>query len=301
MKLSMRSCSAPSSATKARRSCGITTAPSSSQTMTSPGKMAQPPQPIGSCQPTKVSPLTDAGAAVPAHHTGSLEASTPALSRTTPSVTSAVTLRFIMRMVRMSPKMPAEVTPIASATAMQPAGISSMAPRVETGLAQLSGVARSSRTGTKRSVKAGPTSRRPLPESGLGPSIQHRRMPFFRSMVVMVPVLTRRSLSNRSALIGDLVMTRSGRQDAEPFIAPAQPRDERNRQQNHPRLADDLAEEEFKRAKGKQEEDDRVDDDPGDARDDHRGDQAASRQRRIDGEIGELGHEESRRRRDDER
>src|ERR1700758_2834336 len=85
---------------------------SSSQTMMSPGKTAQPPQPIGSCQPTNVSPLTEAGAAVPAHHTGSLEASTPALSRTTPSVTSAVTLRFIMRMVRMSPKMPAEVTPI---------------------------------------------------------------------------------------------------------------------------------------------------------------------------------------------
>src|SRR5262249_56420214 len=92
--LFMRSCSAPSSATKASRSCGITTAPSSSQTMMSPGKMAQPPQPIGSCQPTNVSPLTEAVAAVPAHHTGSLGASTPALSRTTPSVTSAVPLRF---------------------------------------------------------------------------------------------------------------------------------------------------------------------------------------------------------------
>src|SRR5262249_45301136 len=95
------------------------------------------------------SPLTEAGAAVPAHQTGSLEASTPALSRTTPSVTSAATLRFIMRIVRMSPKIPADVTPIASATAMQPPGISSMAPRVETGFALLSGVAKSSRTGTK--------------------------------------------------------------------------------------------------------------------------------------------------------
>src|SRR5438445_10586772 len=76
--------------------------PSSSQTMTSPGKMAQPPQPIGSCQPTNVSPLTEAGAAVPAHHTGSLEANTPALSRTTPSVTSAVTLRFISMVVMVA-------------------------------------------------------------------------------------------------------------------------------------------------------------------------------------------------------
>src|SRR6266508_1394673 len=152
----MRSCSVPSSATNVTRFCGITTAPSSSQTMTSPGKIAQPPQAIGSCQPTNVSPLAEAGAATPAHQTGSLEASTPDLSRTTPSVTSAVTLRRRMRMVRISPKMPAEVTPMASATAMQPSGISSIAPRVEIGFAQLSGVARSSRTGTKRSVKAGP-------------------------------------------------------------------------------------------------------------------------------------------------
>ncbi len=48
---------------------------------------------------------------------------------------------------------------MASATAMQPSGMASIAPRVEIGFAQLSGVARSSRTGTKRSVKAGPTRR----------------------------------------------------------------------------------------------------------------------------------------------
>src|SRR5256886_1947015 len=135
------------------------------------------------------------GAAVPAHQTGSLEASTPALSRTTPSVTSAATLRFIMRMVRMSPKMPAEVMPIASATATQPSGISSMAPRVEIGFAQLSGVARSSRTGTKRNVKAGPTKRAPPGTSGRGPFIQQRRMPFFNRIVVMVAVVIARSAS----------------------------------------------------------------------------------------------------------
>ena len=77
---------------------------------------------------------------------------------------------------------------MASATAMQPSGIASMAPRVEIGFDQLSGVARSSRAGTKRSVKAGPTTRSPLLK-GIGPFIQQRRMPFFRSIVVMVPVV----------------------------------------------------------------------------------------------------------------
>ena len=166
----MRSCSSPSSATNSSRFCGITTAPSSSQTMMSPGKIAQPPQAIGSSQPTKVSPLTDAGAATPAHQTGSFDASTPALSRMTPSVTSAATLRFIIRMVRMSPKMPAVVTPMASATAMQPSGMASIAPRVEIGFAQLSGVARSSRTGMKRSVKAGPTMRWPARRAASAPA-----------------------------------------------------------------------------------------------------------------------------------
>ena len=93
-----------------------------------------------------------------------------------------------MRMVRMSPNIPAVLMPMASATAMQPAGIASIAPRVEIGFDQLSGVARSSRTGTKRSVKAGPTSRS-LFCSGIGPFIQQRRMPFFSSIVVMVPVV----------------------------------------------------------------------------------------------------------------
>jgi len=94
----------------------------------------------------------------------------------------------------MSPKMPAEVTPMASATAMQPSGISSMAPRAETEFAQLSGVARSSRTGTNRSVKAGPTTRTPPETSGCGPLIQQRRIPFFSSMVVMVAVVIARSV-----------------------------------------------------------------------------------------------------------
>ena len=138
----------------------MTTAPSPSATITSFGNTATPPQPIGSCQPTKVSPATEGGAAVPWHHTGRPVPSTPARSRTTPSVTSAATPRLLMRAQRMSPKMPASVTPIASTTAMQPAGIASIAARVEIGEAHEAGVARSSRAGTKRSVKARPTRRR---------------------------------------------------------------------------------------------------------------------------------------------
>jgi hypothetical protein len=130
-----------------------------SATITSSGNTATPPQPIGSCHPTNVSPATEGGAAAPAHHTGRFVASTPATSRTTPSVISPATRRLTMRAHRMSPKMPAMVTPIASATAKQPSGMSSIAARVERGLAQLSGVARSSRAGTNRMVKAGPTRR----------------------------------------------------------------------------------------------------------------------------------------------
>ena len=50
--------------------------------------------------------------------------------------------------------MPASVMPMASATAIAPAGMASMAARVEMGEAHDSGVARSSRAGTKRKVKA---------------------------------------------------------------------------------------------------------------------------------------------------
>ena len=164
----------------------MTTAPSPSATITSFGKTATPPQPIGSCQPTKVSPATEAGAAVPWHHTGSPVPSTPARSRTTPSLTSAATLRLLMRAHRMSPKMPASVTPIASTTAIAPAGIASIAARVEIGDPHDAGVARSSRAGTKRKVKARPTRRRAAAASptGRAPRIQTLRRPFFSSTVV---------------------------------------------------------------------------------------------------------------------
>ena len=112
------------------------------------------------------------------------------MSRTTPSVISAATPRFTMRAHRMSPKMPASVTPMASTTAMQPFGMASIAVRVEIGDDQDSGVARSSRAGTKRNVNAGPTSRGCPGRSGLVPRIQTFRRPFLSSTVVMVAVDT---------------------------------------------------------------------------------------------------------------
>ena len=101
--------------------------------------------------------------------------------------------------------MPALDTPMASATTITPSGIASMAERVEIGLLQLSGVARSSRAGTKRSVKARPTRRSPPGTSGFGPFIQHRLMPFLSSMVVMVAVVTLRKTSNAAELMRCLV------------------------------------------------------------------------------------------------
>src|SRR6202047_1323466 len=99
----------------------------------SSGKMATPPQPIGSPQPTNVSPATEGGAAYPSHQTGSPVPSTPSRSRTTPSVTSAATPLLTIRAHNISPKMPASVTPMASTTAMHPSGIASIAVLVEIG------------------------------------------------------------------------------------------------------------------------------------------------------------------------
>src|SRR5436190_6863804 len=163
------------------------------------GNTATPPQPIGSPQPTNVSPATEGGAANPSHHTGKLVPSTPSTSRTTPSVISAATPRLTMRAQRMSPKMPASVTPMASTTVMQPFGIASIAVRVEIGDDQDSGVARSSRAGTKRSVNAGPTSRGCPGRNGLVPRIQTFRNPFLSRTVVMVAVETFLSVAIASA------------------------------------------------------------------------------------------------------
>src|SRR3954447_10851443 len=184
--------------------------------MMSSGKIATPPQPIGSPQPTKVRPATEGGAAKPSHHTDRPVPSTPSTSRTTPSVISAATPRLTMRAHRMSPKMPASLTPIASTTAIQPCGIASIAVRVEIGDDQDSGVARSSRDGTKRNVKAGPTSRGNPGRSGLAPRIQTFRRPFFNRTVVMVPVDTRDRVATASGDrdIGNAGSGRGGREVA---------------------------------------------------------------------------------------
>jgi hypothetical protein len=73
--------------------------------------------------------------------------------------------------------------------------MASIAPRVEFGEAQLAGVAKSSRAGTKRRVKAGPTSRGCPGWSGRVPRIQTLRRPFFNRTVVSVAVETAWSVS----------------------------------------------------------------------------------------------------------
>src|ERR1700742_1517983 len=105
-----------------------------------------------------------------------------------------------MRAQRMSPKMPASVMPMASTTAMQPSGMASIAVRVEIGDDQDSGVARSSRAGTKRSVKAGPTSRGCPGRSGREPRSQTFRRPFLSRTVVMVAVDTRERVAMASGV-----------------------------------------------------------------------------------------------------
>jgi hypothetical protein len=68
--------------------------------------------------------------------------------------------------------------------------MASIAVRVEIGDDQDSGVARSSRAGTKRKVKAGPTSRGKPGLSGRAPRSQTFRKPFLSRTVVMVAVDT---------------------------------------------------------------------------------------------------------------
>src|SRR4029453_7520161 len=78
--------------------------------------------------------------------------------------------------------------------------MASIAVRVEIGEDQDSGVARSSRAGTKRSVKAGPTSRGCPGRSGREPRIQTFRSPFLSRTVVMVAVETRERVAIASGV-----------------------------------------------------------------------------------------------------
>ena len=72
---------------------------------------------------------------------------------------------------------------------MQPGGIASIALRVEMGFDHDSGVARSSRAGTKRSVNARPTMRGCPGAIGRVPRIHTFRNPFLSNRVVSVAVV----------------------------------------------------------------------------------------------------------------
>jgi len=69
-------------------------------------------------------------------------------------------------------------------------------------------------------------------------------MPFLSNIVVMVPVVTLRSVSIVE-VIGSLLF--SSRIEAQPFVTAANIGDQRNGQDHHPELADDLAIQEVER------------------------------------------------------
>ena len=157
---SRRSCSTAAATTSATTSAGTTTAPSSSATTTSFGITATPPQPIGSCQPTKVRPVDRCRrrrALAPdrqprREHAGEVAHDAVGDERGDAALHHA-------RAEDVAEDAGVGWSPIASTTAIAPAGIASIAARVEIGDAHDAGVARSSRAGTKRSVKARPTRR----------------------------------------------------------------------------------------------------------------------------------------------
>src|ERR1700736_2115644 len=94
--------------------------------------------------------------------------------------------------------MPASVIPIASTTATQPPGIASIAARLDRGDDQDSGVARSSRIGTKRRVKAAPTIRDKPERNGRQPRNQTLRRPLFNKIVVILAVDTAKRVCTMS-------------------------------------------------------------------------------------------------------
>src|SRR6266702_8291676 len=91
----------------------------------------------------------------------------------------------------------------------------------------------------------------------------------------------------------------SDRRDAEARVASPQPSHEWNRQQHHPRLADDLAEQELERAEGEPQKHDGIHDQSDHARRDDRDEEPAPSERGIEREISEFREQERDRRSDD--
>jgi hypothetical protein len=83
----------------------------------------------------------------------------PTRSRIAPSVTRPARPRICILAQMMSPKTPADRTPIASTTTTAPDGIFSITARGDVGPLTAAAAGISSRAGTKRMVKAGPAIR----------------------------------------------------------------------------------------------------------------------------------------------
>ena len=97
--------------------------------------------------------------------------------------------------------MPASTMPHVETTASAPGGISSIATRVDFEDANDSGVARSSRPGTKRIVNARPTTRGAPGSSGRTPRSQTLRSPLFKSAIVTVAVESEVNAARASSFI----------------------------------------------------------------------------------------------------
>jgi len=104
----------------------------------------------------------------------------------------------ISRATSTSPSAPALSSPRMSSTSTLPGGMSSMVPcRWLAGLAMLARSVKSSRTGTKRRVQAGPASRQRAGLTGRTPwTARERRPAILSSWAVMVAVLIRPRISS---------------------------------------------------------------------------------------------------------
>ena len=125
---------------------------------------------MGTCRSAAWWATNDAGADGAPEKMGKLNLAHSATSRMPPSMTKAATLRILSRATRISPAIPALVSPRQSMQITEPAGASSMARRCGlSGLLTRSTMVMSSRMGMKRTVKAGPTNRRALGVTAVNP------------------------------------------------------------------------------------------------------------------------------------
>src|SRR5690606_11085081 len=195
---SSASCASASSATSSATDAGITITPSPSPTMMSPGCTVAPPHEIVMSESHGTWRRPSTAGCAPCEKTGRPISATASKSRTPPSLTTPAAPRVFARRARMSPSVPVSRTPRASITMTSPSRTAAKTcfwalnppPCV---------LKRSSRKGTKRSVRAGPTIFVPgmFAET---PSMKHETMPRLRNWLDRPAVGAASSFARSSAL-----------------------------------------------------------------------------------------------------